>query len=136
LPAEFPPCNQEVIRQIVRGTIKAAYRLKDPPQWDYERNYLKPKVVATSDQVEMVMHLIESLQPADAIEAALASQFAITYIRGMDAAEEYSVPIDLFEFGHKVLEALQKYHVNQGQVVNIKNVKPENQPVTLEGASA
>jgi hypothetical protein len=97
---------------------------------------LKPKVVATSDQVEMVMHLIESLQPADAIEAALASQFAITYIRGMDAAEEYSVPIDLFEFGHKVLEALQKYHVNQGQVVNIKNVKPENQPVTLEGASA
>ncbi len=142
-----PPINQGVIRQIIRGTIKSAYRLKDPPQWDYEGNYLKPKAVATSDQVEMVMHLIESLQPADAIEATLASQFAITYVRGMDTAKEYSVPIDLFEFGHKVLEALQKYrskgaqqisvqyNVNQGQVVNIKNVKSENPPVTLEGAS-
>ncbi|MGB7977594.1 MAG: hypothetical protein WCF19_00370 [Chlamydiales bacterium] len=143
-----PPTNQGVIRQIIRGTIKSAYRLKDPPQWDYHENYIKPKAVATSDQVEMVMHLIESLQPADAIEAALASQFAITYIRGMEAAEEYSVPIDLFEFGHKVLEALQKYrskgaqqisvqyNVNQGQVVNIKTVKSEDQPVTLDGVSA
>ena len=143
-----PPPQQGVIRQIIRGTIKAAYRLKDPSQWDYHGNYVKPKAVATSDQIEMVMHLIESLQPADAIEAALASQFAITYIRGMDAAEECSIPIDLFEFGHKVLEALQKYrskvaqqisvqyNVNQGQVVNIKNIKPESSPETLEGTHA
>jgi hypothetical protein len=143
-----PPPNQGVIRQIIRGTIKAAYSLKDPPQWDYQDNYIKPKAVATNDQVEMVIHLIESLQPADAIEAALASQFAITYIRGMDAINEYNVSTDLFEFGHKVLEALQKYrskgaqqisvqyNVNQGQVVNIKTVKSEDQPVTLDGVSA
>ena len=143
-----PLSNREVIRRIIQGTIKAAYRLKDPPQWDYQDNYIKPKAVATNEQVEMVMHLIESLQPADAIEATLASQFAITYIRGIEAAEEYSVPIDLFEFGHKVLEALQKYrskgaqqisvqyNVNQGQVVNIKTVKSEELPATLDGASA
>ena len=53
--------------------------------------------------------------------------------------------IDLFEFGHKVLESLQKYrskgaqqisvqyNVNQGQVVNIKNVKPEDSCKILEG---
>jgi hypothetical protein len=52
--------------------------------------------------------------------------------------------IELFEFGHQVLEAYQKYrskgaqqisvqyNVNQGQVVNIKNVGKENQPITLE----
>lgn len=146
--SDRPPSNQGVIRQIIRGTLKAAYGLKNPPRWDYNEKYIKPKAVATNDQVEMVIHLIESLQPADAIEAALASQFAITYIRGMDGINEYNVSTDLFEFGHRVLEALQQYrskgaqqisvqyNVNQGQVVNIKNVKSENQPVTLDGASA
>ncbi len=141
--SERPPVNQEVVRRIIRGTVKAAYRLKDPAQWDYSGNYVKPEAVASNEQMEMVIHLIESFQPVDAIEAALASQFFITYIRGIEAAEDYSVPIDMFEFGHKVLEALQKYrskgaqqisvqyNVNQGQVVNIKNIKKEDQPVTL-----
>jgi hypothetical protein len=148
IKADRPPANQDVVRRIIRGTVKAAYRLKDPAEWDYLGNYVKPKAVATHEQMEMVIHLIESLQPVDAIEAALASQFAITYIRGIEMAEGYSsVPIDLFEFGHKVLEALQKYrskgaqqisvqyNVNQGQVVNIKNVKKEEQPVTLDGVN-
>jgi len=140
-----PIDNREVVRRIVQGAVKSAYRLKNPTPWDYSGRSVKMKAVATNEQVEMVVHLIESLQPTDAIEAALASQFAITYIRGIEAAEDYSVPLDLFEFGHKVLEALQKYrskgaqqisvqyNVNQGQVVNIKNVKASGQPITLEG---
>ena len=146
IKADRPPSNQEVVRKIVQSSVRVAYGLKEPKQWDYSGNYVKPKAVATSDQVEMVMHLIESLQPTDAIEATLASQFAITYIRGMNKTHydgEPSIDLELFEFGHKVLEALQKYrskgaqqisvqyNVNQGQVVNIKSVKKEE--VVLEG---
>ena len=91
----------------------------------------------------MVMHLIETLQPADAIEAALASQFAITYVRGIEESVGHTIQIDLFEFSHKALETLQKYrskgaqqisvqyNVNQGQVVNIKNIK-KDEPSTIE----
>lgn len=140
-----PPSNQEVVRRIIQGAIKASYRLKNPSEYDLKYGGAKGKAVAANEQIEMVMHLIESLQPTDAIEAALASQFAITYIRGVEAAESHSVPIDLFEFGHKVLETLQKYrskgaqqisvqyNVNRGQVVNIKHIKPERGPETLEG---
>jgi hypothetical protein len=45
--SDRPPSNQEVIRQITRGTIKAEYRLKGPSQWDYHENYIKPKAVPT-----------------------------------------------------------------------------------------
>lgn len=142
------PENKEVIRRIIQGTVRAAYQLKNPDKWDYHGNPVKPTSVATNEQMGMVMHLIESLHPADAIEAALASQFAITYIRGIEAKSgyggEYPLNLELFEFGHKVLEALQKYrskgaqqisvqyNVNQGQVVNIKNVEKSDQPVTIE----
>jgi hypothetical protein len=146
--ADRVPVSQNIVRRIVQGAVKSAYRLKPPEQWDWKGNYVKPKAIATSDQVEMVMHLIESLQPTDAIEAVLASQFAVTYIRAMEEKDHYGTPavnLDLFEFGHKVLETLQKYrskgaqqisvqyNVNQGQVVNIKNVKPENPPEILDG---
>ena len=135
-----PSCNQDVVRRIIQGTIKTAYRLKNPCEYDWHGNHVKAKAIATNDQVEMVMHLIESLQPMDAIEAALASQFAITYIRGLEEKDYNGVPtvnLDLFEFGHRVLEVLQKYrnkgaqqisvqyNVNKGQVVNIKAVKIE-----------
>lgn len=144
--AEKVPINQVVVRRIVQGAVKSAYSLVTPKEWDYQGNYIKPKAVATNDQVEMVMHLIESLQPIDAIEAALASQFAITYIRAMEAKSydgEPEMNLELFEFGHKVLEALQKYrskgapqisvqyNVNQGHMVNINNVKKE-EITTLE----
>jgi hypothetical protein len=158
VPLDFTPIkpervqvNHSVVRRIVRSTVQAAYRLKTPAQRDWQGNYIKLKAVATDEQVEMVMHLVESLQPMDAIEAALASQFAITYIRAIEGKHhdgEPSLNLELFEFGHKVLEALQKYrskgaqqisvqyNVNQGQVVNIKNIKPENIPETLEGERA
>ena len=154
VPAEFnleksnkTPINNAVIRQIIKGAVKGAYKLKNPSQYDYKGYPVKPKAVATQEQIDMVIHLIESLQPRDAIEAALASQFAITYIRGLeDSAKEHSSNsmMDLFEFGHKVLETLTKYRTkgaqiisvnynhNQGQINNIKIVERTLQPEIIE----
>lgn len=142
------PINNAVIRQIIQGAVKGAYKLKNPREYDYQGYAIKPKAVATQEQMDIVIHLIESLQPADAIEAALASQFAITYIRGLEeSSKEYSnnsSMMDLFEFGHKALETLTKYRTkgaqlisvnynhNQGQINNIKIVEGEKQPDTIE----
>lgn len=144
--ASKPTLKEEIVKRIIQGAVKGAYRLKTPSLW--VGNQMRAKPVATQEQMDMIVHLIESLQPTDAIEAALASQFAITYIRGMEeSTKDYSnssTMIELFEFGHQVLEAYQKYrskgaqqisvqyNVNQGQVVNIKNVKEDN-PITLDG---
>ena len=142
-----PPLNNAVIRQIIKGAVKGAYKLKNPSQYDYKGYPVKPKAVATPEQIDMVIHLIESLQPRDAVEAALASQFAITYIRGLeDSAKEHSSNsmMELFEFGHKVLETLTKYRTkgaqiisvnynhNQGQINNIKIVEGSIQPEIIE----
>jgi hypothetical protein len=143
-----PPENKEVIKRIIQSAVRLAYGLNPPNLYDYH-GYLvkKPKAVASNDQMEMVIHLIESLQPADAIEAALASQFAITYIRAMEAMSDCGSPklhLDLFEFGHEVLEALQKYRSkgaqqisvqynhNQGQINNIKIIESETKEPTIE----
>jgi len=145
---EKAPENPDVIKKIIQGAIQGAFQLKMPS--DYDIKYKKlPKTLASDEQIQLVIHLIESLEPTNVIEAALASQFAITYIRGLKKAQgdhptELNATIQLFEFGHQVLEALQKYrskgaqqisvqyNVNQGQVVNIKNIKKE-EPITLEG---
>ncbi|CDZ80197.1 hypothetical protein BN1013_00703 [Candidatus Rubidus massiliensis] len=123
--------------------------MRNPSSWNCRENSARAKAVATQEQMDMIIHLIESLQPGDAIEAALASQFVIAYIRGLEESNgEYSkitTMLELFEFSHQVLETLQKYrskgaqqisvnyNVNQGQVVNIKNVNQAEHPLTLEG---
>lgn len=139
--SEKPPLNRQVLELIVRSTLKGAYRLRPPSTtWDYQKKRaIKPQSVATEDQIALVTHLIESLQPTDAIEATLASQYVIAYIRGLEASlESYNkekIMMDLFDFGHKTLETLQRYrnkgaqqisvqyNVNQGQVVNIQAEK-------------
>lgn len=149
VPANFsleakskPTMNNDVIRQIIKGAVKGAYKLKNPTQYYHQEKTIKPTAVATQEQMDMVIHLIESLQPADAIEAALASQFAITYIRGLEESskEHFSNAsvMNLFEFGHKVLETLNRYRTkgmqlisvnynhNQGQINNIKIIENEN----------
>ncbi len=154
VPEDFNPIraqgiseNRDLLKRIVQSTVRIAYSIRSPELCDYHGNAVKPKALATTEQIETVMHLIESIQPMDAIEAALASQFAVTFIRAMEATSNYgsvSINLDLFEFGHKVLEALQKYrsrgaqqisvqyNVNQGQVLNIKNVKKDGQAVPPE----
>lgn len=137
-----PSANKNIIRRIIQGAVKVAYGIRPSTAWaDKDK---KPEALATSEQMEMVIHLIESLQPNDAIEVALASQFAISYIQAIRVDPSNNISLDLFEFGHKVLEALQKYrskgaqqisvqyNVNQGQVVNIKNVEKGDQPAPVE----
>jgi hypothetical protein len=85
------------------------------------------------------------LQPADVIEAALASQFAISYIQGLKHAIDHSQKmLELFSFGHQVLDTLQKfrskgaqqiqvnYNHNQGQINNIRVVESENSQEPIE----
>ena len=115
MPPEKPPINRDVIKLIIRGAVKGAYKLKSPSDYDLKYGYAKgkPKAIATEEQMDMVIHLIESLQPSDAIEAALASQFAITYIRGLaEATNEYSKNLSMMESVN--------YNLNQGQINNIK----------------
>jgi hypothetical protein len=141
-----PPENQQAIKKIVQWAIQGAFRVKTPSDYDLKYGNI-PKI--EGDKIQLITYLIESLQPSDAIEAALAAQFAITHIRGMHESSDgcVSTTLEFFEFSHKALETLQKYrskgaqqisvqyNVNQGQVVNIKNVKEKEQPVTLDGAT-
>lgn len=146
--SEKPPIDKEVIKLIIQGAVKGAYRLKNPASWDYHGKPIKAKAVATQEQINMIVHLIESLEPTNAIEAALASQFAITYIRGMeesiDTYKNTESIMSLFEFGHKVLETLQRYRTkgaqlinvqynhNSGQINNIKIVEESDPQTTIE----
>ena len=145
-----PPDNPKVMKKIIQSSIKGAYELRTPSEpGPYSADYgKKQKPLISDDEIQLVTHLIESLQPADAIEAALASQFAIVYIRGLkqssSAYNKIHDVIDMFAFTHQVLEALQKfrskgaqqiqvnYNHNQGQINNIRVVESENQPETIE----
>jgi hypothetical protein len=122
--AARPKQNPEVIRSIIRSTIQGAFCRKTPSEpSSYSSEYGKPqKPIVTSEEVNLVTHLIESLQPADAIEAALASQFAITYIRGLHDSQEHhkaDVTMNLFRFTHEVLECLIKYRTKGAQLINV-----------------
>ena len=109
----------------MQGSVKAAYELKNPSDYEIKYQGAGKKAVATGDQIEMIMHLIETLQPADAIEAALASQFAITYARGIETSVEHTIQIDLFEFGHKALETAPKVS-QQGRAANQCSIQRES----------
>lgn len=137
-----PPENPVIMKQIIRGAIQGAYCKKQPSEpspygYNYEK---KQQPLVTEEQVQFVTHLIESLEPSNAIEAALASQFAITYIRGLEMSQDshskaITITLDLFEFSQQVLEALQRYRTkgaqlisvnynhNQGQINNIKVIE-------------
>ena len=122
-----PAENPIVLRKIIQGAIKGAFQIKTPSEpSSYSSDYGKPQQpLVSEEQIQLVTHLIESLQPVDAIEAALASQFAITYIRGLEKSQG-SYPIDLnsavqlFEFGHQVLEAMTKYRTKGAQLINVQ----------------
>ncbi len=146
-----PTENLAVIKQIILGAIKGAYQLKTPNEpGPYHTGYGKrQKPIVTEEQIQLVTHLIETLEPANAIEAALASQFVITYIRGLDYAQDTSprdmeATLKFFEFGHQVLETLQRYRTkgaqlisvnynhNQGQINNIKIIEKDTPQHTIE----
>lgn len=143
-----PAENPDVIKKIIQGAIQGAFHLKVPSSYELKYNKL-PKTLVSEEETNLVIHLIESLEPANVIEAALASQFAITYIRGLKKSQDDStsgldITIRFFEFGHQVLEALQRYRTkgaqlinvqynhNQGQINNIKIVEKNNSQDTIE----
>ncbi len=136
-------------KQIVQQAIKSAYMLETPTEpgpWSPDYG-TKPEALVSTDQVELITSLMQSLQPHDAIEAALSTQFVATYIQGMKSLQKgYTKQgMPLLEFGHKVLDTLQKYrskgaqqiqvnyNVNQGQqVFNVKNTQIDCQSKTEE----
>lgn len=137
-----------VTKQIVRQTLQAAYRreIPDPPgQWHHEYGK-KPRPLVSKEQVLQVTNLLQAIQPTNAIESALASQFIACHIHGMKEFTKNSTKsaLSLFEHSHKALETLQKYrnkgqqqinvqyNVNQGQVVNIKQTIDEIKPEILD----
>lgn len=139
--------SPEIIKTIILGAIKGAYQQKTPTEPNpYSSDYGKPqRPLVNEDQIQFIIHLIESLQLTNAIEAALASQFAITYVQGLKASIDHSKKMfEMFGFGHQVLETLQRYRTkgaqlisvnynhNQGQINNIKVVESGNQQETLE----
>lgn len=145
-----PPENPDVIKKIIMGAIRGAYQLKTPSEpYSHSPEYKKKqKPLVTPEQVEFVTHMIESMQPSDAIETALASQFVISYVRGIEATYSGNHSTDSvlrwFEFGHQVLESFIKYRTkgaqlisvnynhNQGQINNIKIVENTNPSSTIE----
>ena len=139
-----PAENPAAIKKIIQGAIQGAYQMKSPSSYDLKYNRDNMPFVS-EEEVQFVVHLIESLQPTDAIEAALASQFAISYIQGLKYSVEYTQKmIELFGFSHQVLETLQKfrskgaqqiqvnYNHNQGQINNIKVVESGSKQETIE----
>jgi hypothetical protein len=141
-----PAENPAAIKKIIRGAIQGAFQKRTPSDYDYK--YHKDAMPYVSEEdTQLVIHLIESLQPADVIEAALASQFAISYIQGLKHAIDHSQKmLELFSFGHQVLDTLQKfrskgaqqiqvnYNHNQGQINNIKINEKESQHPIIEAS--
>lgn len=113
--------NQAVIKSIIQWTVQGAYQVKMPPPYEIQYRDV-PKTLVDEEQIDFVVHLIESLQPRDAIEATLASQYVISYIRGIEASISKSSDScrNWFEFGHQVLETLTKFRTQGAQLINVQ----------------
>lgn len=142
-PAKPAECKT-TIKKIILATVQGAYEKKRPTTFDINCGRRSFPFI-TEEQTQVVVHMIEALQPADAIEAALASQFVISYMQGLKEAPEHSQKMmELFRFGHEVLDTLTKfrakgaqqisvnYNHNQAQINNISVVEKERPIETIE----
>jgi hypothetical protein len=105
------------------------------------------KQLVSNDKIDMVTALIQSLQPTNAVEAALAVQFTSTHIQGIKELQSRHSrdAMQLLAFSQNTLESLYRYrnkgmqqinvqyNVNQGQVVNIKNLKANSKKQGVQG---
>ena len=117
-----PAENPAVMKQIIQSTIRGAYKMKIPDEYDIKNGRA---VVVPEGHVQFISHLIESLEPSNAIEAALASQFVITYVRGLQSSQkdhpnDLDAALRLFGFGHEVLETLQRYRTKGAQLISVQ----------------
>jgi hypothetical protein len=138
--------NDPLKKHLFRQTLQTAYRVEIPYRFTTSYNPEKPHALVTEEQIEMVAALFQALQPQDAVEAALAQQFIIVHIQAIEAAHGGigEIGIKKFELSHQILETLTKYRTkgaqfinvqynhNQGQINNIKIVKEEKEPTTVE----
>lgn len=135
-------------KQVIRQTLQAAYRKEIPAApgpWHSEYGK-KPKPLVSDEEVLHVTSLLQAIQPANAVECALAAQFVACHTYGMKEFTRNSTKwaLNLFEHSHKALDTLQKYrnkgqqqinvqyNVNQGQVVNIKQTKEDIKPEIID----
>ena len=132
-----PPTTQglkpKLQKQIVQQAVQAAYSITD---YDLKR-YGQPDQLVADENINMVTNLIQSIQPTNSVEAALAVQFTSTYIQGMRQLQSgncrWALPLlalsqtsldSLNRYRNKGMQQINvQYNVNQGQVVNIKNQK-------------
>jgi hypothetical protein len=145
-PQPTQPMGPDLQKQIVRQAIKAAYHISD---WAAKQDdvFTPAKQLASNDEINMVTALMQSLQPTNAVEAALAIQFTSTYIQGIKELQggntRFAMP--LLTFSQTTLESIYRYrnkgmqqinvqyNVNQGQVVNIKNLKANSKKQGEQG---
>jgi hypothetical protein len=138
--------NEIVKKSLIEQTIKIAYRLSIPYEFNNYSNPKKPYSIITEEQLETVAGLFQALQPKDAIEAALAQQFIIVHLQTIKSVSEGigELGIKKLELTHAILEAFQKYRSkgaqlisvnynhNQAQINNINVVKEESLQPTIE----
>jgi len=118
-----PPDDPKIMRQIIQGAVCAAFQISGIDRYS---SYRDNKTAASTDQIELVVYLIQSFQPQDAIEAALACQFVVTHIRGMHDASEGHFNTDLLAFSHVTLNALQRYRNKGQQQINVRYTSHAN----------
>lgn len=139
--------NEVVKKSLFQQTIKTAYQIEIPYSFTSSYNRERPYSLVSEEQVETVSSLFQSIQPQDAIEAALAQQFIIVHLQAISSAKSGMSDRDIkkFELSHQILDTLQKYRSkgaqqiqvnynhNQGQINNINMVNQETAPTTIKG---
>lgn len=145
-PQPTHPMGPSLQKQIVRQAIKSAYEISDYDAKD-DSEFRPAKQLVSNDEIDMVTALMQSLQPTNAVEAALAVQFTSTYIQGIKELQSRHSrgAMQLLAFSQTTLDSLYRYrnkgmqqinvqyNVNQGQVVNIKNLKANSKKQGEQG---
>lgn len=128
--------DTNIQRQVLRQALKAAYSISDYTAEDHSE-FTPPKQLVSDDKIEMITAIMQSLQPTNAVEAALAVQFTSTYTQGIKflQSEQTRLAMPLLAFSQTTLDSLHRYrnkgmqqinvqyNVNHGKVVNIRNLK-------------
>lgn len=132
--AETFDSNATLQKQMLHLAIKATYSIKDYEAEQEGYSFTVERQLVPDDKINLVTSLMQSLQPTNAIESALASQFIATYINGMKEMQHGNTKsaMSLLAFSQQTLDSLNRYrnkgmqqinvqyNVNHGQVVNIK----------------
>lgn len=136
-PPETQALSPVLEKHVLRQALKTAYSISDYAAEYPSDDFSPPKQLVSDDNINMVTALMQSLQPKNAVEAALAVQFTSTYTQGIKYLQlgqlRWAMP--LLAFSQTTLDSLHRYrnkgmqqinvqyNVNQGQVVNIRNLK-------------